>query len=158
MGLCLKTDTHMKRLILATTLLTLLLAACGNSAERQVKRNAREYIEALARYDMDAAEPYASKQTREKALPLLRMITQMADTAYMNANQPAKIDITDLRIDDSTAKVYYHKHTPVSDFDDSVKLVLEDGQWLVDVRLTPPPFVNMDSNIHHVKRLPLEKK
>ncbi len=65
-----------------------------------------------------------------------------ADTAYVNANQPAEIKLLSVRmLDDSAAMVYFHKHTPIKDVDDSVVVIYEDDQWLCEVRVKNIAFL-----------------
>ena len=66
-------------------------------------------------------------------------------------------------LSDTDAWVFYHKHTPIKDVDDSVYVCLEDGQWLVDVRLKPIPFLPPDTIRRKpdgntpIKRLPIDR-
>lgn len=118
----------------------LLLGGCGND-RRQMERNARGYLEAMGNYRVDEAVPYASRHTREVTIPIARRLTAMTDPEYIKSNTPADITIRGAkRLTDSTAVVYYHKHTPITEQEDSLALVREEGRWVADVRLHSVPL------------------
>ena len=111
----------------------------------------------MGNYLIEDASPYATRQTRERTIPTLCTIMSHADTAYINSNRPAEIRIRSSRMqNDTSAVVYYHKSTPIKEVDDSVKVLLEEGKWLVDVQLAPLPVPNhsMDSTRRRHIRIP----
>lgn len=135
----------------------ILAIGCTSQETKDIEASAKGYLQAMGNYQMDEAAPYASRHTREQTIPMLKHIMSNTDTAYINANRPAVITIArSKRLTDSTARVYYHKHTPIKEVDDSVTLVLEEGHWLVDVRLAPMPFgigASRDS-LHRITNIP----
>lgn len=127
----------------------LLFIGCSNPQQHTeaIEKAAQGYLDAMGNYLIDDAAPYATRQTREKTIPTLNEIMAKADTSYINSNRPATITIKGSRmLSDTSARVYYHKSTPIKEDDDSVRVVLEDGQWLVDVRLAPLPLINHNKN------------
>lgn len=125
----------------ALILASILFVACTSQETRNINASAKGYLQAMGDYLLDEAIPYASHHTREQTIPTMKHIMANADTTYINANRPSVITITGTKkLTDSTARVFYHKHTPIKEVDDSVTLVLEEGRWLVDVRLAPLPF------------------
>ena len=135
------------KISLLATLCLLFAVACTNKPN-EMEQAAKGYLQAMGNYKMDEAAPYATRQTRENAIPTMKKIMSMADTVYIKQNTPATITIKGSRLlTDTSARVYYHKHTPIKDVDDSVTLLLEEGQWLVDIRLKPIPYLNMPDTI-----------
>lgn len=115
-------------LLLATT-------ACDNR-QRQIERSAQGYLDAMGNYLVDEAYPYATRYTCEHTLPKLAELTERTNPEYIKSNTPATITLgRTVMLSDTSARVYYHKHTPIKELDDSVTLYLEEGRWLVDVRL-----------------------
>ena len=119
-----------------------LLTACADSETKAIEAAAQGYLDAVGNYHFDEAIPYSSRKTREKTLPAFNLILAHSDTVYVNSNRPATITINKTRkLSDTTAWVYYHKSTPIKEVDDSVSVILEDGQWLVDVHIDYLPFM-----------------
>lgn len=111
-------------------------ACCHTSDERQIRQAAQGYLDATGNYLVDEAIPFATARTRELSIPAMNYIMQHADTAYINSNRPATITLTEVKmLSDTSARVLYHKHTPIKEVDDSVTVLKEDGQWLVDVMI-----------------------
>lgn len=141
----------------ALLLACLLAAACSSHETQEIEASAMGYLQAMGDYMMDEAIPHASRHTREHTIPTLKHIMANADTAYINSNRPSVITITGTKkLTDSTARVFYHKHTPIKEVDDSVTLVLEEGRWLVDVHLSPLPFSGSTTrdSVHRITHLP----
>lgn len=129
-----------------TTSILMLAAAlaaatsCTNPT-KEIEAAAQGYLDAMGNYRIDDAAPYASRETREKTIPTFNFIMAHTDTAYVNSNRPATITIGSTRmLSDTTARVYYHKSTPIKEVDDSVNVILEEGQWLVDFVAVLPPM------------------
>ncbi len=121
-----------------------VVAACSrySEEERAIRKSAQCYLDAMGDYMLDEAAPYATRYTRENTLPLFKRVMKYTDTAFMNSNRPADIKIQRVRmINDSAAMVYFHKHSPIKDFNDSVVVLLEDGEWLCDVRVKNIAFL-----------------
>ena len=133
----------MKRTHLALAALALAVFAACSSAPRldaaeeaEVRAAAQGYLDAMGNYRISDAAPFATQQTRDVTIPAMNYVLAHSDTAYVNSNRPAEITILSVRrVDDTTSRAFYHKHTPIKDVDDSVTLHLEEGHWLVDVRL-----------------------
>lgn len=143
-------------IILALTAIV-MATACSHAPKSDIEHAAQGYLEAAGNYLLDDAMPYASQLTREKVLPFYKKIMTMADTNYINSNCPADISIQSSRmLSDTTAMVYYHKHTPIKDIDDSVLVILEEGQWLVHVDIVIPAFMLLDSSSFHKRPSPQE--
>lgn len=130
----------MKHIATILVLLFSTIAISCSSNRSKVENAAQGYLEAASRYDFDGATPFVTQNTRENAIPMMKKILSRTDTNYIKANQPAKIELKDIRIDSTTACVHFHKETPIQAFDDSVNLILEDGAWLVDIKLAPIPL------------------
>lgn len=144
----------------ALILASILFVACTSQETRNINASAKGYLQAMGDYLLDEAIPYASHHTREQTIPTMKHIMANADTTYINANRPSVITITGTKkLTDSTARVFYHKHTPIKEVDDSVTLVLENGQWLVDVRLAPLPFGvgTARDSVHRITNVPLPR-
>lgn len=128
----------------------LVAVACTSASQRDIERAAKGYLEAAGDYRLDDAMPYASRTTREVVLPFYKKVLSRTDTAYVQSNRPADITILSSHmLTDTTAHVYYHKHTPIMDIDDSVLVILEDGKWLVHVDIVIPALMTLDSNSVH---------
>lgn len=137
-----------KTLLPIATALTMVMACTNNTATKEIESVAQGYLDAMGNYLIDDAIPYASSQTRENTIPVFNFILANTDTAYINSNRPATITIHNTRmLSDTTARVYYHKSTPIKEIDDSVTVILEDGKWLVNVIINLPPMMR-PNNIH----------
>lgn len=147
--------------IVAAVLMTLTVAACSNRNhydEEQIRANAQGYLQAVGDYHFDDAIPYASRHTREYTIPVFNRLMQNADTDYVNSNRPSVFTYYKVRrVDDTSACIYYHKHTPIKDIDDSLRLIYEDGQWLADVHLGVIPYFNMSGHGEDTMSRPLPR-
>lgn len=136
--------------IVMAALLAVVACACTNTAERDaaIRQAAQGYLDAVGNYRFDQAMPYASQITREHTIPTFNRIMQRADTAYTNANQPAVITLGGINmVDRHTARIAYHKHTPITEQDDSLTVVREEGRWLAEVRLGFVPFLDEPDSV-----------
>ncbi len=121
---------------------------CFGCIDRQkekalVTEAAQGYLEAVGNYRFDEAVPYSSRQTVENTLDVFNRLMKFTDTAYVRSNTPAEITITDVKVlTSTTALVYYHKHSPITELDDSVSVIKEEGRWLVDDYVQEPPVLN----------------
>jgi hypothetical protein len=122
----------MKRKTLFILLVGLVLTACQSKKEETISTVAYGYCKAMGDYQFDNAIPYASKITKEITIPYFKKMLLFSDTTLLFTNRPATITIKKVEItSDSTALALYHKHTPIKEIDDTVRLILEDGQWVV---------------------------
>lgn len=128
-----------------------IVAVSCSSDYKEIEAVAQNYLQAMGDYRIEDAVPYASSYTRENTIPVLKHIMDHADTTYINSNKPSVITITKTdMLSDTTARVFYHKHTPIKDVDDDVLVVLENGQWLVDVRVKSLPFNSSQRKMEHI--------
>lgn len=133
-----KKHTH-RPTLLALLAACLVLAGC-HSEEARMRQAAQGYLDAMGNYRIADAAPYATQATRQITLPAMLHFMQRADfdSTYMRSNTPATITLGALqRHTDSTATILYHKSTPLSETDDSLRLHLEGGQWLAHAVLNP---------------------
>lgn len=134
--------------ILTVLALCFVLAACNND-EKQIRKAAQGYLDATGNYLIDEALPYATKNTRETALPYMRdVLIPMTDTNYINANKPATINIDSVIIVQDTAWVSYTKTTPIKTSKNTICLLKEDGKWLVDIPIAIPSSLPTSLNSH----------
>lgn len=132
----------MRKNIALIALATLTLTACQNGEEKKIEQAAYGYSKAMGEYQFDDAIPYASRLTRETTIPTFKTMLSFSDTNQLFANRPATITIKKVcQTSDTTAYALYHKHTPIKDIDDTVRLILEDGSWVVHSPIKPLPFV-----------------
>lgn len=122
------------------TLLTaaLLLTACA-SDEEKIEKAAYKYNYAMANYDVDGAEKYATQETRETTLKMARELLPMVNPDYIKSDTPATIEIGDISIaNDTLAYVNYRKRTPIKDMTLSIEMRKRHGHWLAH---TPIPVL-----------------
>lgn len=126
----------MKRLpLICYTSLLLLFASCTSDAGR-AKDIAYRYSYAMANYDVDAAEPYSTLETRQTTIPTVRNLIGKVGQQYIDSDTPAQIEILSTTIvNDTEAYAIYHKTTPIKNFQDTVRLRKRDGQWQVHAPL-----------------------
>lgn len=113
------------------------------SAEEQpIVAAAQGYLDAMANYDMDAAIPFASRETREGTIPFFRTMIAKCDSSYIRRNTPASIQIDSIRRQpgDSTAIAFFTKTTPVQTQHQQLTLIKRQGIWQAHV-LTRAPEV-----------------
>lgn len=135
----------MKKILIIT--FAVLAVACSSRELNEIEQVAKDYLDAMGNYRIDDAAPYATRFTREHTIPIFNAVMARTDTNYINSNRPATITIHGSRmITDTTARVYYHKSTPIKEVDDSVTLLLEEGRWLVDLRVSMPPILTLKAD------------
>lgn len=125
-----------KTIILLTV--SILLASCYSNKKdiNRIKENAIGYIVATSNYDIEAAKPFATKETREVTLPLVeKNIMPLVDSTFLAVNIPATATIDSIELYVDTALVFYTKTTPLSTSNGTLTVIKEDGLWLVDVIL-----------------------
>lgn len=119
----------------------LLLCSCTSIQERRntqkaIKNNAYHYVDAMANYRIDDAEPYCTQETRDGVLTTGRRLMAAVTPGYIESDTPATVTIEKVELtSDTTAIVSYHKITPIKDMRGDVPLVLRDGEWLVHIIL-----------------------
>lgn len=138
----------MRKLLYIAAAVCMVAAASCSRHNSEMEQAAKGYLQAMGDYKLDEAIPYATRQTRENTIPTLKKVMARADTNYIKQNTPSVITIKGARmLSDTSAYVYYHKHTPIKDVDDSVTVLLEEGKWLVDVKMRPVPFLNIPDTL-----------
>lgn len=127
------------RLVCILASAALLLWAC-HADRAEMRRNAQAYLEAMGNYRFEEAIPYATRATRELTIEPMIYFAQRpdVDTNFFDQGRPATISLQRITLlSDSTARVYYHKHTPIDDMDDSLTLRCEGGHWLAEAIMHP---------------------
>lgn len=131
----------MKKTIVMIATLLLLSCASDNEAVRQVAYN---YSYAVANYNIDEAESYATEETRTITLAMARNLIKAVGNDYITSDTPATIKILSVNIEnDTVAWAVYHKTTPIKDFSDTLWLRKRDGEWQAHVII---PVVSRSSN------------
>lgn len=160
----------MKKNILMFSSFSILLIFCiaCKTEESKIREIAYNYSFAMANYQVDEAEPYATSETQSTTLQKARMIVKAIDKEYIKSDTPASIDITDVTIiDDTSALAVYHKVTPIKDFSDTLELRKRDGLWKAHAPIpivyapdpnapTPAPTHTKDGK--EIKEFPLKKR
>ena len=138
------TTEAMKHNALLIAAIMLVLMGCNNE-ERAIQRNAYKYSYAMANYDVDAAEPYATPETGATTLKKARYLVNAVGDEYISSDTPASIEIVSVeQTSDTTAYAVYHKRTPIKNFSDTLPMRKRDGQWLahIPMRTAPQPTAN----------------
>lgn len=108
------------------------LFSCGRGTVKQIENAAYQYSYAMANYDVDGAEPFATEETKQTTLVTGRAMMQLVDSNYIKSDIPAKIEIVKTEmVSDTVAVVTYHKTTPIKDFVSTVEVHKCGKQWLV---------------------------
>lgn len=147
------------RLSLIVVAVLVVFASC-QTKESGVRQVAQKYLDATGAYDIPEACNYCTQETADGLRMIDSTLLRMVDSSYIAQNMPAKIKITGIDIDsDTTAKVSYHKKTPLSEFDDTIEMRLRDGRWLAHKPVKVPPMLqrqHVEFNYDSVG--PLEEK
>ncbi len=136
----------------------LLLSASNCNTERSmITRTAFDYLDAMGNYRIAEAEAYSTEQTQKETLKYIEeYIMPDMDSSYLEKNTPAKIEIKGIRmVNDSVARVAFHKTTPITTQDDTLTLHKENGQWKAHVLMRAPSF--MPPNTESEKALQAKK-
>ncbi|MBR1517009.1 MAG: DUF4878 domain-containing protein [Bacteroidales bacterium] len=134
-----------------------LLGSCTEDADQKaIKEVALNYVDATSNYDLELAEQYATQQTKDITLSFFKKtVMPHLDSATMQKNMPAENEIVRVRmISDTTAVAYYHKKTPRDEYTDSLNVVKQNGQWLVDFVVVIPSYLNLINDTTTHNRLP----
>ena len=126
-----------KNLVILSMLLCMGTATCScGNPKKAIKKVAYSYLDAMANYRIDDAEPFCTKETHEGVLTTGRHLMKTADTSFIAKDTPAKVKITKVELtSDTTAIVYFRKTTPIKKQNGHVDVVLRDGQWKVHILL-----------------------
>ncbi len=137
--------------IIIFSMCLLFLCSC-KSKNAEIETTAWQYLDAMGNYRIDDAAPFATRYTRENTLPIAKDLTEKTDSNYIRSNTPAEITIRgSKKLTDTSAFVYYHKHTPITEQEDSLLMLLEEGSWLADVRIEVPPFFDNSKILKRIK-------
>lgn len=118
----------MKKTLFFLPILLLLLSGCRSETQK-IEHVAYKYAYAMANYNVDDAEKYASAETMATITRAREYITKVVP-GYIESDTPAKIEITKVCIvDDTTAYTIYHKTTPLKDFSDTLWVKKEVNCW-----------------------------
>lgn len=110
-----------------------LSLSCSNE-KKNIREVAYNYAYALANYDVDEAEKYATEETRALTLTVARNMMDAVGPEYIKRDTPAEIEIRSVEIiNDTVAKAVYHKTTPIKNFTDSLYLRKRNGVWQAHV-------------------------
>lgn len=139
-----------KNIVLSLLLLFILCSAC-KTEKNKIMDIAYKYSFAMANYQIDEAEPYATIETQSTTLKKARILIEAIDEEYIKSDTPASIVITNVTIvDDTSAFAIYHKVTPIKDFSDTLDLRKRDGQWKAHA---PIPIVSSSKS-----KIPIQTK
>lgn len=123
--------------IIAITV-TLFLSCCSTE-KKAIRDVAYGYVYATSNYEIDKAEPFASASTREHTIPFLKnFLLPITDSNFIKENTPASVTINSIEIDGDTAWAKYTRTTPKGTKTNTICVIKENGQWLVDVPLVLP--------------------
>lgn len=131
---------HLKTVITAS--FVLLLVSC-NSDDKAIRKTAQGYLDAMGNYEIEAAKPYATKETCEQTLRfVIEYIMPKTDTNYINSNRPATITLGDItHTSDTTATIAYHKKTPIKEENGTLDLVKRNDEWQAQVLINVPTIL-----------------
>lgn len=109
-------------------------SCCCKHEQKMVEKAAYEYSYAMANYQVDEAEKYATEETKNTTLEMAKKIVEKVDPNYIKSDTPATIDIIDVKfVNDTCAVATYHKITPQKDFSDTLQLRKREGKWYAHV-------------------------
>lgn len=109
-------------------------SCCCKHEQKMIEKVAYEYSYAMANYQVDEAEKYATEETKNTTLTIAKGIVRKIDPSYIKSDTPASIDIIDVKmVNDTSAVATYHKITPQKDFSDTLQLRKRDGKWYAHV-------------------------
>ena len=131
----------MKTKVIAIALTALLLNACVRE-EREVRKVAQNYLDATGEYNINEACHYCTSETQSGLIAIEQILMPRLDSTYIEQNTPAHIKITSTKIvNDTTAKVDYHKKTPIDEFDGTLTMKKRNGIWQAHMPANIPPIL-----------------
>lgn len=123
----------------------ILFVSCKTD-EQNAKKVAYAYSYAMANYQVDEAEMYATDETKNTTLIKARQLVAAVGEEYVKSDTPAELEITDISFsDDTSAIATYHKKTPIKDFSGTVELRKRDGKWFAHDPIPVVTSPNPDS-------------
>lgn len=120
--------------LIAIAVVALTAATCGGE-KNLVKESAFGYLDAMGNYRISDARPYSTPETQKGTLDYIeKKIMPFVNPKEIEQNTPASIIIKKVRlINDTVAKAYYRKNTPIKTQNDSITLVKRNGEWKVSL-------------------------
>ncbi len=113
---------------------TVFFSCCCKHEQKMVEKVAYDYSYAMANYQVDEAEKYATDETKNTTLTMAKDIVKKVDPNYIKSDTPATIEIIDVKMENDTCAVAtYHKITPLKDFSDKLELRKRNGKWYAHV-------------------------
>ncbi|MDO4216789.1 MAG: hypothetical protein Q4D03_01285 [Bacteroidales bacterium] len=124
------------------TLFIIFFSSCNND-DKAIRKTAQGYLDAMGNYQIEAAEPYATEETRNQTLRFVKEnILPKTDTNYINSNRPASITLGEITYTtDTTATIAFHKSTPIKEDDGTLDLVKRNNQWQAQVIINVPSIL-----------------
>lgn len=117
----------------------LTLISCNNNGLNDA---AQKYLDATGEYNIEEACKYATPETAAGLRNIGNTLMKMVDSSYIRANTPATINITSTHIvNDTIAKVAFHKKTPIQEFDDTLTMVNRNGTWMATLNIAVPKMI-----------------
>ena len=131
------------RLIFLITI-SLVFSAC-NSEKQEIKKVAENYLDAMANYRIEEAEPYATEETRNITLRFAEEVIMPHLTPnVIPDNTPASVEITSVKITtDSTATVNYTLTRPLLTTNDTINLLKRNNEWRIHFVVDVTPLLIM---------------
>ena len=126
--------------IIITAILTVLIMTGCNSDKREIKQVTYGYVIATGNYNLDESIPYASKETREATLPIIKetILPKVLeyDSDYVRKNTPVTATIDTILVQGDTAWAGHTKIAPDGTVSyGTLKLLKESGHWRVHMPL-----------------------
>lgn len=135
-------DNMGKSRIILFAAIAMIFAACKGDDMTDIRTAAQGYLDAMGNYKPTEARAYATKETCEQTLSFYEELLKHTDPKVFANNMPAEITLGNVTIEDSTAVIEFHKHTPITEQDGTLALVKRDKKWQVDEVINVPPMLN----------------
>ena len=123
--------TYPLYITLISLFVVLCLASCTSNEEKATKA-AYNYSFAMANYDLDKAEKYATQETCDNTIAMARDMLEYVDSSYIASDTPATLEVTaTIMTSDTSATVSFIKNTPIKkDMKFNVEVRKRHGKWL----------------------------
>jgi hypothetical protein len=108
----------------------LILVSC-KSEEQKAQDVAYKYSKAMANYDIDEAEKYATQETKDITIDMARSLLSQLDSSYILSDTPATVEISSFdMLSDTSAIVSFTKNTPIKqDLKFQIEVRKRNGKW-----------------------------
>lgn len=134
----------MKKLALFIPCILVFCCSC-NRNERNMRKVAEGYLNAMANYQIADAYRYATEETCNTTLSFVEndIMPHLAPDIISN-NTPATITIDSIELsNDTTALVFYSKTTPLGDMSDQITLHKRGPKWKVHLVIETSPITGL---------------